>query len=252
MRKIEQLFFPISKCDLFVNDIKIPRYYAITKTEEEKNFLGVKREIHSYNSNKIVYDSAKKLYSQLTNVTGEAYNWWINDEENQCAIFVKGLRLDEFASNFRKEIVKYIEEQFEKNNNNEKNKRHTDLFLDLDDSDKLSYRRRKLHSFIEEKLIHLDLIIGATNGYDIDHGATLYLIIQWIDNDRKIKYLAINKTNNIEQTEKCKTEFKTALFDFIYTSFVRYLTPIEKEYIKPTLFDIYNKKLSEASIENDD
>ena len=244
--KIEDLFFAVNRCPVIVNKEKVNRYYAIAKEKDQK-FLGIKRDKHKYITNEKAFNNAKQLYYKITGIEGSEYKWWMDEEkENFSAILVKGIRMDEFVFKCWQEVFHYIEKEFSKIKFNKQLSNTLFPSGGFDGGAENDFRK-----FVENKLVNLDLIIGVVNGYDIDYNCNYYLIIRWIDDENKIKYLAIARTK-LEDMDFAAKGFRIELLEFISTSFKRYITPIDKKFICPVLFDIYNKNLSLTTLENDD
>lgn len=244
--KLTDLFFQVKDSPVVVNDQIVSNYYAITK-RFEKTFLGIKRDHYRFIENETAYHNIREIYHILSHTEGEPFNWWINEAQNQCAVIVANHRMDQFVSTFRHEIFKALRKEYPQFNENS-------LFNNsfIESSIKPGIIEEQFDSFVTKKLVNLDLAVGFVNGYDIDYNCNYYLIIRWIDNDEKLKYLAISRTTPKNDHYKLADDFRKELIKFIVTSFKRYITPIDKKYIRPILFNIYNKNIESTTIQNDD
>ena len=244
--KLTDLFFQIEDNPIVVNDQAVSKYYAITK-RFEKTFLGIKRNNHFPIRNEAAYHNICDIYNKLSHTLSVPFNWWINEAQNQCAVLVASQRIDQFVSMFSYKIFDALRKEYPQVNEINLHKNSS-----IDGSLKPGGIEEQFDSFVTNKLSKLDLAVGFVNGYDIDYNCNYYLIIRWIDNDEKLKYLAISRTTPKNDHNKIADDFRVELIKFIVTSFKRYITPIEKKYIRPILFNIYNKNIESTTIQNDD
>jgi hypothetical protein len=246
INKLTDLFFPVERSQVLVNKNVVDKYYAITKRFDQ-SFLGIKRIIHSLMENEAAYLNSLRIYQLLSETEGNAFNWWMNEVNNQCAVIVSNQRMDQFALVFKDPIFDSMKKEYPQ----------IDKLRLFDDSLKVDgfnsgMIESQYKTFVANKLSKLDLAVAFVNGYDIDYNCNYYLIIRWIDNDEKIKYLAISRATPKNNHYKIADHFRKELINFIVTSFKRYITPIDKKYIRPILFNIYNKNIESTTIQNDD
>lgn len=244
--KLSDLFFPIDLQPLMVNNQRVPNYYAICD-RDRGIFLGVKKNNQNNMPNQEAYYRTLEVYERLSGSQGTAYNWWMNEYYNQSEVIVSGLQMDKFVETFKTKIIDSIRE-IAQNQSNSLQDRNLSDFLDSN----VSQANHKFDAFTKAKLASLDLSVAFVNGYDLDCPCNFYLILRWIDNDFRIKYLAIARQSIFDDIGQIVNKFLEELISFINISYKRYLTPINKKYIRPLLFNIYNKNIEPITVQNDD
>lgn len=243
---LQELFFPVKESALTVNDYPIGQYFALTE-DNSNRFLGIKRARQKHIINEAAFWKTTEIYELLTRSKGEAFHWWMNNEKNQFAVTVSGLRVDQFAKEFKGEILQKLEGGSIKKKSSVVRENTLDFLKPVLDSENPEF-----DLFSDSKLANLDLSIAFVNGYDIDHYCNLYLIVRWIDNDARIKYLAISRKSIYKDIHQIVKEFRDDLMKFIITSYNRANTPLEKKFIRPLLYNLYNKNIDSTTLQNDD